>query len=77
MPLKPFVGQTSHKNNPAAAAAAAHEVEYIFEYIFWSINWITNHLVMKLGQPIDIVKGIFLGDSLDDLQDWTLNQSLF
>ena len=33
MPLKPFVGQTSHKNNPAAAAAA-HEVEYIFEYIF-------------------------------------------
>ena len=31
MPLKPFVGQTSHKNNPAAAA---HEVEYIFEYIF-------------------------------------------
>ena len=38
MPLKPFVGQTSHKNNPAAAAAAAaaaaHEVEYIFEYIF-------------------------------------------
>ena len=33
MPLKPFVGQTSHKNNPSSLAAA-HEVKYIFEYIF-------------------------------------------
>ena len=32
---------------------------------------------MKLGQLIDIVMGIFLGDSLDDLEDWTVNLSPF
>ena len=50
-----------------------HDGEYIFEYIFSMVN----HLVMKLGQLLDIDMGDIFKNFLHYLEDWVLHPDPF